>query len=103
MVPVTLERYSLLAWFAACKFNLNRDMNIFEDNDIYAVHGFIFIWVGCQPMHVININIVDFQNIRNINLRIILKNLNNVATGNINSDPSPHDVSRPKCHNEVIL
>ena len=82
---------------------MNRDLVKFEDNDIYAVHCFIFILVGCQPMHVININIVDFHNIRNINLRITLKNVNNGASGNINNYPSPHDVSRPKCHNEVIL
>ena len=79
-MPVTLERYSLLAGFAACKINLNRDIGIFEDKDIYALHSFIFILVGCQHMHVININIVDFRNIRNINLRITLKKFNNVAS-----------------------
>ena len=39
-------------------------MVIFVDYGIYAVLIFMFTVVGCQLMRVININIVDFQNIK---------------------------------------
>ena len=57
------------------KYIFNRDMVIFVDYVIYAVLIFMFTVVGCQLMRVININIVDFKNIKNINLRIKLKTL----------------------------
>ena len=78
-------------------------MVIFVDYGIYAVLIFMFIVVGCQFMRVININIVDFQNIKNIKLRITLKSVNVVTSGNIKSDPSPYNLSRPTCRKDVML